>query len=229
MLVHMSSADLIGWTGILLFQGYLATRNTSSLGFLRAFVGVEAAMGVALMAIAMAGGMRTYFYAWVGSTVLHHALCAFLVTSCLTIVRRRGLPGRQSPLPIYLIMAVSFVLGLHFAGASYHLLRCPDQRLIYPMDHAFSFAIASMVAFIPIYSIAISATIPTGVKLVIAGFAIYEIAYVGMVSSIIVYNRIYLPHAVDLVYLVSLVLWFIAIRSTRPKAAEERIPIAAQR
>jgi hypothetical protein len=223
----MSSSDLIWWAAILLIQAILANSKTRSLGFLRAFLGVEATMGAILLTIAKAGGVWTYFYAWIAATVIHHALCAYLVGSLFTIVMRRGLPGRQSPVPLFLMSIVSMGLGLRFAEASYSLLHCAPARLIFPMDHALSFAIASMVAFLPIYSIAISATIPSAVKLIIGGFAIYEFAYVGWVSSVIVYNRIFLPHAVDIVYLASLVCWFIAIRSKRPKVVEERIPIAA--
>lgn len=222
-------SDLAWAFGIPALQILVSIR--SGITSLRVFLFTLALSGIilAMIGITFPEGSLTYFYAWIAGTVLHHGLCAFLLANLFTIVRRRGLPSRQSVLPLYIMCSGALMLGFHFAGISYGLLHCDPARLIYPMDHAFSFAIASMVAFLPLYSIAISATIPTNVRFVIAGFAIYEFAYVGMVSSVIVYNRIYLPHAVDLVYLVSLVLWHTAIRSKHPEAAEERSPIAIQR
>jgi hypothetical protein len=222
----MSTTDLIWWVAIIGIQACLAISNRHSMGFLRAFLAAETFVGSVLLAIARIAGPWTYFYSWIAGTIIHHGLCAFLMWSLFDFVRLRGLPNRQNRWPVVLLGLASLMLGLYYASRSYGIIQHSAFRMVRPMDHALSFAIGCMIAGLPFYAIYVSASIPKHVNLVIAGLAIYEFSYAGLLGSAISAHPKVLSHAVDCVYLVSLFLWSQSLRSKRPSVAAERLPSA---
>lgn len=221
MHTRMNTTDMLWWVVIICIQACLAISNRHSLASLRAFLAAESIMGVALLAIARIAGPWTYFYSWVAGTVIHHGLCAFLMWSLYTVVRLRGLPSRQKMWPVVLIGAVSLLIGFHYASLSNGLIRDSAIRLITPIDHALSFSIGCMIAALPFYAMYVSAAIPRHINLVIAGLALYEFSYAGLLGAVISYSPEALSHAVDFVYLISLFLWSKSLRSKGPIVAAE--------
>lgn len=209
------------WLLIIGIQAMLAMSKGRGLGFLKAFLATQSIIGCVLFVIARFAGSWTYFYFWCAGTVVHHALCAFLVTQIYTVVRRRGLPSRQSLIPLYIMGALSLMAGLHFAGAAAKILTSPLVRLVLPLDHALAFSILCMICLLPAYCIAISSSIPSRLYLVIGGFALYEATYTGKLAIWITSLRFTNQHTADFAYLFSLFLWLFALRSKSPQVAAE--------
>lgn len=217
---RLSLSNAAIWLVIIALQAVVACTKGRNLGFLRAFLGTQSIMGCILFTVRVSLP-SAYFYSWCACTVVHHALCAFLVAQIYTVVIRRGLPSRQSLVPLYIIVALSLMAGLHFAGAAAKILTSPLVRLVLPLDHALAFSLLCMICFLPAYCIAIASSIPSRLYLVIGGFALYEATSAGMMSVWITSPRFTNQHAADFAYLFSLFLWFVALRSKSPKVAAE--------
>lgn len=207
----LSSAAL--WLLIIAVQAVLAGHKGRGLGFLKVFMGAQSVMGLALFTTCRLAGPWTYFYSWCAATLIHHGLCAYLTSQIYDVVRRRGLPSRQSAIPLYVMGAVAMFAGLRFAGIAANLLKSPQAKLVLPLDHAFAFAVVCMLAVLPAYCVALSSSIPRRLYLVVGGFALYEATYAGKIAVWITSSRFTAHHIADFAYLVSLALWFFALRT----------------
>lgn len=221
MHARLTLLDAVLWLLIIGIQAMLAMSKGRGLGFLKAFLAAESITSSVLFVIIRCAGPWTYFYSWCADAIVHHALCAFLVSQIYTIIRQRGIPSRQSLIPVYIMGALSLMAGLHFAGLAAKILTSPLVRLVLPLDHALSFSLLCMICFLPAYCIVIASSIPSRLYLVIGGFAIYEATSAGMTSVWITSLRFTAQHAAEFAYLISLFLWFVALRSKSPKVAAE--------
>lgn len=222
----MHGREFLLWAlGIPVLQLLVCVQKNPSIQFLRVFLLVEAVAEIALAAIGVYGSSNAYLYSWLAGCVLHQAMCCFLLANIYSIIRRRGLPWRQSVIPIYAMLAVAASIGFWFAKYSLGLVFVPSLRMFMPLDHAISFSIGMMLAMLPLYEFAISSSMPRSLDLVMIGFAIYEVAYAGLLGLFISRQRIDFPHAIDCVFLVSLFVWSVALRSKDPKEVEELLPI----
>lgn len=217
----MSTTDLLWWVVIICIQAFLAVSNRHSLASLRAFLAAESIMGAILLAIARIAGPWTYFYSWAVGTIIHHGFCAFLMWSLFTVIRARGLPNRQNLWPPVLMGSASLLFGLYYASVSYTLICDSAYRLVMPMDLALSFGIGCMIAGLPFYALYVSAVVPRHINLVIAGLAIYEFSYAGLLGEAVKAHPKALSHVVDFVYIISLFLWSKSLRSKGPIVAAE--------
>jgi hypothetical protein len=210
--MHQTAAATALWLAIIGMQAILAIKGRG-LDFLKHFLAAQSVMGCILFTINCLAGHRAYLYSWCSATVVHHGLCAFLTYRLYLVVRERGLPSRQSPVPIYIMAAGALLIGLRYAGVAAALITNATVRLVLPLDHAFSFAVVCLLSVLPLYSAVISSTIPKQIYLVIAGFALYEATYAGKVGFWITSHVFVAHHAADFAYLISLSLWYLALNS----------------
>jgi hypothetical protein len=218
-------SELLWRWGIPVLQLVVCFRKNPSIEFLRVFLQVEAFAELLLGLICVLATPTVYLYSWLAGTALHHAMCCYLLTNIYSAVRRRGLPWRQSVIPIYALAFVAGAIGFSFARYSLGLVLEPTLKMFLPLDHAISFSIGCMLAMLPVYQFAISSSMPRALNLVMVGFAIYEIAYAGLLGVFITHQHIDFPHAIDVVFLISLFVWSVALRSKNPKEVEECLPI----
>jgi len=221
----MHSREFLLWAlGIPILQLAVCLKRNPAIEFLRTFLLVEAVAEITLATVGVFGDSTLYLYAWLAGAVLHQAMCGFLLSNIYSVVRKRALPWRRSVVPIYLITFVAGAIGFCFAKMSLGLVIEPTLKMFLPLDHAVSFAMGVMLAMLPIYEFAISSSLPRPVYLVLVGFAIYEIAYAGLLGLFISRQRIDFPHAIDVVFLFSLFVWSVALRSKNPPEVKERLP-----
>lgn len=218
-------SDLLWRLGIPALQLAVCLRKNTRIEFLRVFLLVEASAELLLACIFSFGGKDLYLYAWLAGSVLHQAMCGFLLANVYHVIRLRGLPSRQSRMPIFAMAGLSGGIGFGFARASMGLVFEPTLRMFLPLDHALSFAIGCMLVMAPFYCFAISSSIPRPVYLVLVGFGIYETAYAGLLGLFITRRHLDFPHAIDVVFILSLFIWSVALRSKNPKEAEELLPV----
>lgn len=221
----MRSVDLLWAFGIPVIQLSMCRWRNRSIGFLTVFLLVESIAELALASINAWGSDEAFLYAWCIGAALHHAMCGFLLSNIYGVVRKRGLPGRQSVLPICALTGFAGGVGFAFAKYSLGLIIAPSLRMVFPLDHAVSFAIGCMLAIVPFYCFAISSSIPRPVYLVLIGFGIYETAYAGLLGLFITRRHLDFPHAIDVVFLISLYVWSVALRSKNPSEVAELLPI----
>lgn len=211
MHTRISTAEVCLWLVIILCQASISAfmRRRS---FLRVYLISEAALGAVLLSIAKGLGAWTYFYSWVAGCFVHEGLAAALLFSLIMAVRRRGLPGRTSALPVLLGAFACLTFGLYTAQSALVLYHNPTWRLLFSWEHAWWTAICCLSGLVPLYAWAISATIPRNIGLTLLGFGAHAIAQAGFLDLKIIQQRGF-AHASDVVYLFTLAIWVYASRS----------------
>lgn len=215
------------WTlGIPALQFIVAAHTNKSLRFLSTFLFAEAIGEVIVNIVAaMYGDGTVYLYTWIGGVLLHHGLSAYLLANIFSVVRLRGLPSRQSIKPLLFLTMLALGVGFHFAELSASL---GAFKIITPLDHALSVALGCMIGVLPFYCLVIDSSLPASLQLTAGALAIYEFSYAGLLGKFIVSQHMDYPHTIDIVYIISLVIWYTALRKgqneppprTHPQPAE---------
>lgn len=215
MHTKIAAANYAFWILIIVAQGllclYLRDRRFSVLRF---FLISEVAMGAGLATLAKTVGPWTYFYSWIGTTLLQEVVSAVLIFSIVNTVRKRALPSRILMLPLQIAVASSLGAGIY---ASSRILRSmanmPSFRIINSWDHAFWYAACCMITFTPVYAWCVGATIPRHLALVLAGFSIYAASSAGLLAIVAIRHGAGMyGHLSDVCYCFSLLSWYLASR-----------------
>ena len=174
------------------------------------YLGIVVARFLWLFPVARLGSAHAYYIAyWIG-TAVDYAAQVYLVIAIFACIRKTGIPNRH---PMLLQVFAGCMLGLAILTLRFPLASSitPAWKWFLAINHVALYWLCLMLIAAPLYAYVVDSAKDMRLLLIYIGFSLYIAIRSGAVDIAIGTHRaVRLTHLTEIIYLISLVLWFIS-------------------